>query len=229
VLRLSLRRRFLGRGKPRAGAEWDRQYAEGRWERLGDDREFPRLALVSALVDKFAKGDGAVLDLGCGTGALARGVCGDSQRLYLGVDISSEAIRSARQAAPPCAGFWVWDLETGLPEDVKAQAPFAVIVFSEVLYYLDDPLRVVRASEDLLRPDGVFVYSVWDPRRNRALLRRLLANSRLLFDVEVRCGVGRPWRVMAHNPRFGRSDRAAPRPADSPWRRWFGGSSRRCR
>lgn len=67
---------------------------------------------------------------------LARGVCNGTKRLYLGVDISSEVIRIAREEAPPCAGFWVWDLEKGLPDDVKARAPFAVIVFSEVLYEL---------------------------------------------------------------------------------------------
>ena len=47
----------------------EREYAEGRWERLAGDREFPRLALVSAMVDKFANGNGAVLDLGFGAGA----------------------------------------------------------------------------------------------------------------------------------------------------------------
>lgn len=206
----------------------DREYAEGRWERLGGDREFPRLALVSALVDKFANGNGAVLDLGCGAGALARGVCNGTKRLYLGVDISCEVIRTAQEDSPPCAGFWVWDLEKGLPDAVKARAPFAVIVFSEVLYELEEPLRVVRACEDLLRPDGVFVYSVWDPRRNRMLLRRLVAYGRLLFDVELRTGSGRPWRVMVQNPRDRDTDPTIGHPTNSRLLRWLLGPRRCC-
>ncbi|MHB1046959.1 MAG: class I SAM-dependent methyltransferase [Thermoanaerobaculia bacterium] len=206
----------------------EREYAEGRWERLGGDREFPRLALVSALVDKFANGDGAVLDLGCGAGALARGVCNGTRRLYLGVDISSEVIRVARESAPPCAGFWVWDLEKGLPEGVKARAPFAVIVFSEILYELEEPLRVVRACEDLLHPDGVFVYSVWDPRGNKMLLRRLVAYGRLLFDVEVRTGSGRPWRVMVQNPRERDADLTIGHQKTSRLLRWLLGRRRCC-
>jgi len=204
------------------------EYAEGRWERLGGDREFPRLALVSALIDKFANGNGAVLDLGCGTGALARGVCNGTKRLYLGIDISPEVIRTAREEAPLCAGFWVWDLEKGLPDDVKARAPFAVIVFSEVLYELEEPLRIVRACEDLLRPDGVFVYSVWDPRRNNVLLRRLVAYGRLLFDVELRTGSGRPWRVMVQNPRARDTAPTIGHPTKSRLLRWLLGPRRCC-
>ena len=204
------------------------EYAEGRWDRLGGDREFPRLALVSALVDKFANGNGAVLDLGCGAGALARGVCNGTKRLYLGVDISSEVIRTAREVAPPCAGFWVWDLEKGLPDDVKARAPFSVIVFSEVLYELEEPLRVVRKCEDLLRPDGVFVYSVWDPRRNKMLLRRLVAYGRLLFDVELRTGSGKPWRVMVQKPRDRDTDPTLSQPTNSRLLRWLLGPRRCC-
>ena len=206
----------------------DLEHAERRWERLGEDREFARLALVSALVDEFANGGGAVLELGCGAGALARGVCNGSRRLYLGVDISSEVIRAARETAPPCAGFWVWDLEKGLPDDVKARAPFAAIVFSDVLYALEDPLRVVRTCEDLLRADGVFVYSMWDPRRNKMLLRRLVAYGQVLFDVELRSGSGKPWRVMVQNPRARDTSPTTSRPTNHRLLRWLFGPRRCC-
>lgn len=224
ALRLSLRRRFLGRGKPKAAAEWDRQYRMGRWEYLEGEWELPRLAVLAAVVNRFATSGHGILDLGCGTGALARSVCTKSRPLYLGIDISEEAIRKARETAPPNARFWIGDAEQGLPGEVHARAPFGAIVFGEVLYYLDDPLRVVTAYEALLRSDGVLVYSVWDPKRNRNLLRRLLEGSQLLCDVEVRCGAARPWRIMAHHPRFGGLSRDAVRPSKSPWRRWLGGS-----
>ncbi len=196
----------------------------GRWEYLEGEWELPRLAVLAAVVNRFATSGHGILDLGCGTGALARSVCTNLRPLYLGIDISEEAIRKARETAPPNAYFWIGDVERGLPGDVSSRAPFGAIVLGEVLYYLDDPLRVVTAYEALLRPDGVLVYSVWDPKRNRNLLRRLLEGSRLLCDVEVSCDAGRPWRIMAHKPRFGGSSRDTVRPSKSPWRRGLGGS-----
>ena len=54
-----------------------------------------RLGLASRLLTEELAGED-VLDLGCGTGQLARAVAGDPERRYVGVDFSSVAIAAAR-------------------------------------------------------------------------------------------------------------------------------------
>ena len=107
--------------------------------------------------------DGLVVDLGCGTGLLARELI-DAGYGVFATDISEAMIGIARRRVPE-AEFRVGSLfEVGIPRC------WAVTAISEVLNYLFDPEneekglgRVFRRVHESLAPGGVFVFDVLGP------------------------------------------------------------------
>jgi SAM-dependent methyltransferase len=212
-LRRSLRRRLLGRGKPRPAAEWDAQYREGSWD--GIATETGRHACVAALVRRFAPEGRLVLDVGCGQGALAGQLRGDAGSRYVGLDISAEAIRRAGEDTTEGESFQAVDVEAG-PPSFLARGSVDAAVFSEVLYYLDDPLATLRLFAPLLSARGFFVFSLWRPSRHRALRRRLSREYDERHAVEIGGEGGEgpgsrgdAWRISVCVP-AGRAARATP-------------------
>ncbi len=107
--------------------------------------------------------DGLVVDLGCGTGLLARELI-DAGYGVFGVDISEAMIELARRRAPE-AGFRVGSLF-----EVEIPRCRAVTAISEVLNYLFDveneergPGQVFRRVHEALLPGGVFIFDVLGP------------------------------------------------------------------
>lgn len=195
ALRRSLRRRFLGLGKPRSATTWDAQYREGRWDGLPAETE--RHAHVAALVRRLAPASPLVLDVGCGQGALARHLRGGGDARYVGLDLSGEAITRAALEAGPGETFHAFDVEAGAPAFVEAGTVDAA-VFSEVLYYLEDPARTLGLFAPLLAPNGFFVLSLWKPARHKALLRRLSRDFVETSSAEA--GTGETWRISVCVP-----------------------------
>ncbi|WP_118135527.1 SAM-dependent methyltransferase [Oceanicella sp. SM1341] len=77
---------------------------------------------------------GAVLEAGCGNGALARHLA-PLCRHYTGIDAVPRALEAARSAVPG-ARFERCLLPDELPDDPPG-GPFELIILSEVLYFLD--------------------------------------------------------------------------------------------
>ena len=107
--------------------------------------------------------DGLVVDLGCGTGLLARELIYAGYGVF-GVDISGAMIELARERAPE-AVFRVASLF-----EVEIPRCEAVTAMSEVLNYLFDPEneergpgRLFRRVHEALAPGGVFVFDVLGP------------------------------------------------------------------
>lgn len=198
ALRLSLRRRWLGCGKPKSADCWDSQYREHEWDRLGGEREFPRYAMLAALTRRFAKAAPDVHDIGCGTGVLSEHLAlADGAGRYTGSDVSKEAISQAVATRGHRGTFRVADAET---DAYRADDPFDVIVFNEVLYYFDDPQLVMERTLSRLRPGGIVLISLWKPSRHVALLRRLRRSVRCRYSVVVGGEGGEPWRVSVEEP-----------------------------
>jgi SAM-dependent methyltransferase len=118
---------------------------------------------IKGILDRSGIHEGLIVDLGCGTGLLARELI-DAGYDVFGIDISEEMIQIARGRAPE-AEFRVGSLfEVGIPQCQ------AVTAMSEVLNYLFDPEneerglgRVFRRVYDSLAPGGVFVFDVLGP------------------------------------------------------------------
>ena len=118
---------------------WDAQYAAGRWAYLGELPELARFSVLAGYLRHFKPG-GAILDVGCGEGVLAKRLGAGDYRRYLGVDLSRAAHRDGGPIGHP-------QTPPGLRPTAKAtrrQESFDAIVFNEVLYFFTDPSGTVE-------------------------------------------------------------------------------------
>jgi SAM-dependent methyltransferase len=119
-----------------------------------------RLVALTVAVRWRARAGSRVLDLGCGTGELARALTASGLRVT-GCDISPQMLRHARDQGG-CSG-WV-RLAPGWRRLPFASGAFDVVVAASVLEYVDHPATVLRECARVLRSGGVLLYTVPDLR-----------------------------------------------------------------
>jgi len=115
------------------------------------------------ILDRNGIRNGLVVDLGCGSGLLARGLV-DADYRVLGIDISEAMIELSRKKVPEA------EFRVGSLFEVEIPHCQAVTALSEVLNYLFDAEneerglgRLFRRVHDALDPGGVFVFDVLGP------------------------------------------------------------------
>jgi SAM-dependent methyltransferase len=119
-----------------------------------------RRARLAAAVSALAGPGGRVLDLGCGSGDLARHLAGAGLRVT-GCDISARMLEQAERADP--AGRWV-TLDPAWRELPFAAGAFSAVIASSVLEYVADPVAVLRECARVLAPGGTVLCTVPDTR-----------------------------------------------------------------
>ena len=161
-------------------ATWSLKYAAG-------GRLAGRLAwLVGAMEERVAPGD-RILDLGCGTGDLARQLARDGLRVTA-CDISAQMLAHAALADPDQTVEWA-ALDPGWRLLPFPAATFGAVMASSVLEYVDDPAVVLRECARILRPGGIAFCTVPDvrhPVRWLELLAGTAARSSLLGAAAAR-------------------------------------------
>jgi 2-polyprenyl-3-methyl-5-hydroxy-6-metoxy-1,4-benzoquinol methylase len=142
-------------------AKWNKEWKSGAWTYMDTVAvERARVAVISAvLIPMFGNANASVLDIGCGEGPIADFLTPDQKRQYVGVDISKEAVIAAKKARGSGG-------ESGL-KFVHAPAhefapvnKFDVVVFSEVLYYVEYE-KVLKQYEGYLNPGGIIIISIF--------------------------------------------------------------------
>ena len=101
-----------------------------------------------------------MLDLGCGTGELARHLAAAGLRVT-GCDISAEMLARLPRPIPTGAVEWV-PLDPGWQTLPFESASFDAVVAASVLEYVDEPAAVLRECARVLRPGGVVLCTVPD-------------------------------------------------------------------
>jgi 2-polyprenyl-3-methyl-5-hydroxy-6-metoxy-1,4-benzoquinol methylase len=140
-------------------AEWEQEYRRGDWDYLRTLDELPHYTVIAGYVHSINP-TAAVLDVGCGEGILQEHLGADGYSHYAGIDLSEAAIARAAEQADERTTFLSADAASYVPD-----REFDCIVFNEVLYYLPDPLAVVRRYQASLSADGAFIVSMFiDPR-----------------------------------------------------------------
>jgi SAM-dependent methyltransferase len=127
-----------------------------------DGRLAGRLTRLADAIAFRVQAESSVLDLGCGTGDLASAIAATGLRVT-GCDISPEMLCRAAAADPSGTVGWVqlepdWQTLPFRPET------FDAVVASSVLEYVNDPAAVLRECGRVLRPGGVMLCTVPDPR-----------------------------------------------------------------
>lgn len=111
---------------------------------------------VNPMIAGLYAGEGAVLDVGCGSGALGAWIKrGNNSAVVHGIDISPEA---GRAAAERLDAFWCVDLDLSpLPE---TGLKYDLIILGDVLEHLKRPDLFLIGVNDHLSPVGRVIVSV---------------------------------------------------------------------
>ena len=159
---------------------WEAQYAAGKWDFLAELSELSRFSILAGYILHLKPG-AAVLDTGCGQGALLRRLPADSYSRYVGIDLSASAIAVARKQQGGRSTFLAAECEDYFPEE-----RFDVIVFNEVLCCLRDPVGTVERYARSLNADGLVLVSMCTAARGSAtILWRLKRAYRIIDEVRV--------------------------------------------
>jgi len=136
-------------------AAWPSKYAQ-------DGRLAGRLTRLADAVTYHVPARGSVLDLGCGTGELARTIAAAGLQAT-GCDISTEMLHRAATADQAGTVDWV-QLDPAWQVLPFGSEVFDAVVASSLLEYVDDPTAVLRECCRVLRPGGVVLCTVPDLR-----------------------------------------------------------------
>jgi 2-polyprenyl-3-methyl-5-hydroxy-6-metoxy-1,4-benzoquinol methylase len=183
---------------------WERDYARGGLARIDTEVELPRHLLVASLIRHYAPGP-RVLDIGCGTGALAAPLhesLGPALG-YVGIDLSATAVRMAEERRDASDGLLRESVEFTAADfdEFVPSGPLDAVVFSESLYYAADTRATVQRYTASLNEGGIIIVSMWRrPSRLRLwwrLGRHLHERSRSRLVVPMRPS----WDIVVYDVR----------------------------
>lgn len=137
----------------------------GDWRHLDAPLDHPRYAFIAGLLQQYCVG-GSLLDVGCGPALLRNWL--PTEVRYTGIDLSAEAVQIARARDASLK------IHHTSAERYDAHGDrFDCIVFNEVLYYVTDPIRLLRRYASMLKPGGVMLCSVYLKPGTAPLTHRL--------------------------------------------------------
>lgn len=145
---------------------WDIEFRHGQWSYPSRMNDRP---LICDTIEKYLKG-GVILDLGCSEGIIAATLADDSYGKYIGLDISSVAIKKAidrtsagKKPQGQSIEFVVGDISEFCP-CCRAK----VILLRQSIYYINrlEVSNVLRKYRNVLSEDGVFIVVMDNPRRH---------------------------------------------------------------
>lgn len=116
---------------------WDKEYEKGIWSYLAQNPlERARAGVIYGAFYQIYDPQGHLLDVGCGEGALSDLFPRHLAKYYHGIDVSSIAIEKAKQKRPHF-DFGHAKAETYVPAANQTFKTFKMIVFSEMIYYVN--------------------------------------------------------------------------------------------
>jgi len=175
-----------GRSIPREA--WDKMYRDGAWDHLNEIEEIGHYGVIIGYL-RFYFDKPSVLDLGCGYGRLLQ-LLEPHFHDYTGIDISAEAISSARGVNIPGAHFAVSRFEDYVPKQ-----KVNVIIFNESLGYTERPAHLVDKFSHHLLPAGKIIISQLASGHHHAMWRSVSARLQLVTGTQVRNARRQIWNV----------------------------------
>jgi len=173
------------------------EYSGGVWDYLRDLNELARFSVVSGYCH-FLKGNGSILEIGCGEGILQERLCPLKYSRFVGIDISAEAIRRTSRKQDHKTSFFVEDARVYHPNDL-----FDVIIFNECLEYFQDPLGLVQRYESFLETGGIYIVSMFtatDTARTKHIWKMLESVYPVEAQTRVSTRPGYTWNIKVLIP-----------------------------
>jgi ubiquinone/menaquinone biosynthesis C-methylase UbiE len=130
-----------------------------------------RISRFAGALQRHAILEGAVLDLGCGSGRITRSLARDGLDMT-GADVSSQMLDMASRDTTGDQVTWVLqDAQQPFPLPVGA-VQFDAVISSSMLEYLSDPKAALVEMARLLKPEGWSFFTVPDPRHPKRVRER---------------------------------------------------------
>jgi SAM-dependent methyltransferase len=137
---------------------WNIKYFQGKWDYI--EKEEVRYKNIYKLISE-SNSNPNLLDLGCAFGTLLKHFKNEEYASYVGIDLSSNVISKAKKRNYPKSEFLSCNIQNFIPDN-----KFDVIIFNEVIYYLDDPLKELKRYSDFLTENGCFIISIYGIRED---------------------------------------------------------------
>jgi SAM-dependent methyltransferase len=193
---------------PVTAQEWDNSYRAGLWTYLRNLDEMAHYSAICGYV-RCAHHQSRILDIGCGEAVLFGYLGPEFDGRYAGVDWSGVAIANATSK---CTGVDLFCSDIESFGAAYRGRKFDVIVFNEILYYLQNPIETVAHYERLLRREGTLIVSMCAYEHDREMSRKvariwreLIQPQRSLLD-SIRVTNERTsitWCIRAYRPAGG--------------------------
>jgi 2-polyprenyl-3-methyl-5-hydroxy-6-metoxy-1,4-benzoquinol methylase len=166
--------------------KWNREYLQGKWDHLTSLSECGRNAIIGMYCNYFHRRT-EILDVGCGIGNITKYI---KFKNYLGIDISKVALKKAKSKKIKNCKFI-----NVSAEEFFTKKKFDIIIFNEVLYYLD-ALAILNKFESFLKKDGFFVISMWENPKTLKLWKKIEKTYNCIDSTKViHMKSGNKWNV----------------------------------
>ena len=119
-----------------------------------------RLSRIHAVLEDYVHPGSSVLDLGCGSGDIARAVA-SAEMQVTGCDISREMLRCALREDVESEIKWL-QLDTNWRKLPFGASGFDAIIAVSVFEYVENPAAVICECARVLKPGGVLLCTVPD-------------------------------------------------------------------
>ncbi len=119
-----------------------------------------------------------ILDLGCGFGDHAERYIKKGARKVYGIDISGKLVKTAKKRNIPKTAFSVYDLNKKLK---FRNNYFDIVVASLSLHYIKNLKRLIKEIKRVLKPKGIFCFSVPNPVLSSGLKKYNPKNHSFLY------------------------------------------------
>lgn len=155
---------------------WDKEYSNKEWHCLRHTEEVAHYAVIAGLLYRLGVNH-TILDVGCGAGNLVEYLRAFEYDGYVGIDFSEEALRQCTDLGDDKTSFMLSNIEEHVPS-----SEFDSIIFNECLYYVSNPIDVVRKYSRYLSSIGVLAISIFKPSGRAWIVHEA---AKILLPVET--------------------------------------------
>ena len=184
--------------------EWNREYKNGYDKFLSKIDEKIRYQKLAEIINEE---NNSVLDLGCGTGVMETFL--NLKIKYTGVDISDVAINLATQNNS--GKYLCADISS-----YHTDCTFDVVLFNEILYYLNDPLGLLERFMKTVSNKGSIVCSLFHPFSDHEgyylfedLINQItewISKKHLVYKQETIVNKNLRWEIIQFVPEHSKRD-----------------------